>query len=44
MLASNQISINLTHENPIGFAKRSPNVSKGELLSGEDDVWVDGPS
>jgi hypothetical protein len=38
LLASNQISINLTHRNPMDFTEGSPNVSKRELLTGEDAV------
>jgi hypothetical protein len=40
MLASNQISRNLTHGNPMDFAKGSTNVSKRELLAVEDFVTV----
>jgi hypothetical protein len=36
LFASNQISRIFTHENPVDSAKGSPNVSKGELLAGED--------
>jgi hypothetical protein len=40
LLASNQISRILTHKNPMDFAKGSPNVSKRELLAGEDGMSV----
>jgi hypothetical protein len=36
LLATNQISNFCTHGNPVDFTKGSPNISKGELLAGED--------
>jgi hypothetical protein len=36
LLATNHILRIFTHGNPVDFTKGSPNVSKGELLAGED--------
>jgi hypothetical protein len=38
MFATNQISRIFTHGNLVDFTKGSPNVSKGELLAGEDEL------
>jgi hypothetical protein len=38
LFASNQISRIFTRVNPLDSTKGSPNVSKGEVLAGEDVV------
>jgi hypothetical protein len=43
MFATNQISRIVTHGIPVGFTKGSPNVSKGELLAGEDVEMIVSP-
>jgi hypothetical protein len=40
LFATNQISRMCTHVNPVDFTKGSPNVSKGELLAGENAVHI----